>query len=540
MCDCVIMRVLLSILFILASGLLPVGASIQRVGVESKAPISVSRYEVVDIPFVAREKVVHPFEAEMTVSFVSPTGREYRVAAFYNGDNEWVARFSGSEVGEWSYTTSSQLRSLSGRRGLLNISNQVYGGRRGGLKVDKKSGTSFAWDDGSPCFLLGFGSQFLYALDYHNSGGAPNLNHFVQTIAGQGFNHVLMSVYAYDMPFDEDSKLSKRQQYLVGGDQKIYPFWGSNNKPNHAVLNVNYFKRLDRTIEALNDANVVAHLVIYNWNTGVKWAKADSKEDGQYFDYVIDRYQAFPNIVWSVSGEMTDDVSDDFVVSKISRLRDRDNFGRLVGVADDGFCGRNSALLDFVSRESRVIEPKREGVDKPVLSIGNGGYEQCDYRVVNGVYIAAEQCLRRSYEVIFGGAYTTYYWQGAAWSLLIYDFDSMSKGLESPKLEYYGYMRGFFERYSLRSFKAVEGLSDMSLCMSDGDRSYLLYIPKEVSAVCAQGVFSAGQRFLLQWFNTITGECSDVEVVTNPTLRTMPTNPYTMSGDAVLIVKVLE
>ncbi|MFR9651119.1 MAG: DUF5060 domain-containing protein [Rikenellaceae bacterium] len=535
------MRVLISILFIFITTFSPVDAAIKSIGAGERGAISVSRHEVFDIPFVAKERSASPFDVELVAIFISPTGAEQRVPAFYNGNNEWVVRFSAGEVGEWSYTTTSDLRSMSGKKGLLTVGDSIYGGRRGKLVASKSSVTNFEWEDGSPCFLIAFGCDFLYALDYHNSDDAPSLNTFVNNIAKEGFNHVIMNVYAYDIVFDLDSKLSKKQQYIMGGDEKIYPFWGSNAKPNYSMLDVNFFRRLDRTIERLNDSNIVAQLVIYNWDTGVNWAAAGSKEDSLYFDYVVKRYQAFSNVVWSISGSFGDKVSDEFIIDKCSRLRDLDTFDRLVTVGDDGFCQYYSGAVDFISRRSTSVYSDREAVKKPTLCIDNGGFEECGYKLVNGLYVEAEQCLRRSYEVLFGGEYVTYYWQGAAFSLLFYNVDSLPRGVDRPKMEYYRYLNSFFTRHPYADFKPVSGLSDSSLCMGDSDgRSYLLYIPKEMSTVSANGVLSKGQCLLFQWFNTTTGEYSDVWVGRDVTAKTMPVNPWHLVSDAVLIVKILE
>ena len=66
---------------------------------------------------------------------------------------------------------------------------------------------------------------------------------------------------------------------------------------------MNFFKHLDRTVEALNERNIISHLMIYVWNKNVRWPAAGSEADNLYFDYVVKRYQAFSNIVWDISKE---------------------------------------------------------------------------------------------------------------------------------------------------------------------------------------------------------------------------------------------
>lgn len=538
---CVVMRRILSIILILFTTLSSADGAIKRIAAHDRIAISASRYEVIDIPFVAKERCATPFDVDLTAVFISPSGREQRITAFYNSHNEWVVRFSAAEVGEWSYTTSSEIRSLSGKKGTLTITDKRYNGRHGGLAISKNFPTKFAWEDGSPCFLLAYGCEFLYAMDYHNTEGAPNLNSFVDTIKAQGFNQITMAIYAYDKAFEQDSKLSKKPQYILGGDSSIFPFLGSNAEPNHSVLNINFFRRLDRIVERLNDLNIVAQLVIYNWDSGVNWAEQRSVEDNRFFNYVVRRYQAFSNVVWSVSSSLSGDISDDYIIDRCQRLRDNDTFGRLLTVGDDGFCQRKADQVDFISRRNRVLQSGREMVAKPTMSIDNGGYEQCGFDLKNALFVDAEQCLRRSYEVLFAGDYTTYYWQGSAWSLLIYDLESMPKGAVSPKMEYYNNLGRFFKSHPYGDFKPLSGVSDSSLCMGSSDgRTHLFYIPSQMHRLSAEGLWGKGQRFLFQWFNTITGEYSDVSVGVGSQEQTAPINPYYMSSDAVLIVKILE
>ena len=53
----------------------------------------------------------------------------------------------------------------------------------------------------------------------------------------------------------------------------------------------------------MHDKEIVSHLMIYVWNKNVNWPDMDTKADNMYYDYIVKRYQAFPNIIWDVSKE---------------------------------------------------------------------------------------------------------------------------------------------------------------------------------------------------------------------------------------------
>lgn len=69
--------------------------------------------------------------------------------------------------------------------------------------------------------------------------------------------------------------------------------------------------------------------------------KSDNKPVPPFlnFDYLVKRYQAFPNLIWDISKEALaygmDDM--DYIVERIDRLRKLDGHKRLVTVHDYNF-----------------------------------------------------------------------------------------------------------------------------------------------------------------------------------------------------------
>ena len=143
------------------------------------------------------------------------------------------------------------------------------------------------------------------------------------------------------------------------GSPRVFPFGGDNTKPDHATLNVEYFQRLDRVIDYLDEKGIAAHLMIYVWNKLVNWPEANSPEDNRYFDYVVKRYQAFPNMVWDISKEALGYGRDDvhYITDRIDRLRQLDAHKRLVTVHDYGYNRRFPKKVDFISVQLWSSEP---------------------------------------------------------------------------------------------------------------------------------------------------------------------------------------
>ncbi|MFR9650711.1 MAG: DUF5060 domain-containing protein [Rikenellaceae bacterium] len=543
------MRLIVTFLFALLFSAIPAHATIKRVESSTSKRITADRFEVIDIPFKAKESSDKPFEVAFNALFTSPSGVKQSVPGFYNGDKEWLVRFSAAEAGEWSFTTTSDFKSLNGKSGKITISDKSYANRRGMMTISEDNPRFFEWQDGSPYFLLAFECDFLFALDY-NEKQTPRLNNFIDRVAEQGFNHFVMNVYAHDVVWTKDAKLKDKPQYEFGGDQTIFPFGGSNENPDHSTLNIDFFKHFDRTVEALNDRNIIAHLMIYVWNKAVNWAEYSSEDDNRYYDYVIKRYQAFSNVVWDVSKEaiLYDNVGDEYIVERAERGRKLDSFGHLLTVHDYGFCSRNTDVVDFISRQDWTVQVNEKMLrsynqfkDKPIFNIEHGGYEECDYEVFCGNYINAEYCLRRSYEALFASVYTTYYWQGCSWNVLIYDFDTLPEGCYRPKLEYYKYKQEFFTKYPFHDFKPEPLLTNSGYCMSNSaEDTYLFYMPKESYKASAGKIMKKCNKLSFQWFNTHTGEYSDVWICDDMTIFSMPLNPWHLQNDAIMIITVLE
>ena len=100
-----------------------------------------------------------PFnDVELDVVFTDPAGREYKVPAFWAGEQTWRIRFSPPAAGRYSYrSVASDQGDLDGRRGMLEV--VPYQGdnplrRHGPIQVAADQ-RHFQHADGTPFFWLG-------------------------------------------------------------------------------------------------------------------------------------------------------------------------------------------------------------------------------------------------------------------------------------------------------------------------------------------------------------------------------------------------
>ncbi|MGB7327448.1 MAG: DUF5060 domain-containing protein [Rubripirellula sp.] len=470
------------------------------------------RFKVVGVP-------ENPVDVDFTSTFQSELGLRMEVPGFFDGDDQYVVRFTPPAMGKWKYTTQSALDSLDHLQGELSAA-PARDGRRGGVVIDPTAPSQFRYENGDSYFPIAFESDWLFALDAENADDIPNTRKLVDTLAKNGFNQVVMNVFAYDVTWPKDERLIAEHEY---GSPRVFPFGGNNESPNHSRLNIEYFKRLDRVIDYLDRKGIVAHLMIYVWNKRVNWPAANSNADNRYFDYVVRRYQAYPNLIWDISKEALGYGHSDvtYIHDRIERLRRLDSYKRLATVHAYDYCRKFTDRVDFVSVQLwsselyGVMRKVRQDMpNKPILNIEHGGYEKGPYVVFTGNYTSPEVCLERAWQCVFAGTYPTHYWQGAAWNAVVADIDSL-KYADRPRLEYYRHMRTLVDKYDLGRLIANDKKSNAGFALHNDKDLFIYYVPKECEFIGMRLPKQLqGQQMTGTWFNPFDGSFSDPDTQT--------------------------
>ncbi len=483
------------------------------------------KWQVHDLRFKGKiDKAANPFDVVFGAIYTGPGGQVQKVPGFYDGENEWVARFSSNVEGRWTFETYSSLSSLSGHSGEIIISANTREHQRGSVRIDPSNPQAFVYEDGTPHFMLAFELDWLFALDYDNADAIPRTEQILHHVKENGFNHVVANIYAYDVGWRVADNVPDR--YFYG--KPDYTAWkGTNDNPEFERLNLKLFQHWDRVLAHMQAEGLDAHLMIYVWNKLVNWPEMYGHGDNLYFDYIIDRYQAFSNVIWDVSKEALDyDRADPpYIIERIERIRKRDSFGRLLTVHDYEFNSRNAEKVDFVSIQSwrsdlysLMMRGRRFHADKPVVNIEHGGYEEGPYRSFVGNYTSPETCLVRTYECVFAGVYGSYYWQDAAWNIVIYDPFEDAHDFDAPRFDYYKHMSDFFSKYDFNSFTPSypkittnskhggDNFATNGYTLYNEEGTYLMFIPAVSERVAAVLPEPESGKLKVSWFNIYTGE----------------------------------
>lgn len=484
------------------------------------------QYEIFELEYSVQKPNENIQNQEVVVQFLHENGTHKTVKAFRNFD-KLIVRFCPELEGTYRFNTLSNYPSFLQQKGILQVEKALKT-NFGAVKIHPKNPQKFTYQNGKSYFPLAFECDWLWALDY----GRPNLNRtdsLLNTIAKNGFNQVVMNVYAYDVGWKVDENVPvqyefKRPTYSV--------FEGTNEKPNHQKLNYAFFEHYDKVLALLQKKGIVAHMMIYVWNKKVNWPSMYSVEDNQYFDYVIARYQAYSNVIWDVSKEALDYGRCDipYINERIERIRKNDLYNRLVTVHDYEYCSREPIKVDFISIQnwrselnSLSLAALQKHADKPVYNIEHGGYEEGPYLSFQGNYINAEACLQRNYECAFAGVYTSYYWQDAAWNIVVWDLENSTSPSPKPKLNYYKYFFDFFQKYPFEQFSpcipklttngrvGADNLASSGLAMSNGRGTYIYYVTANNFQINVVLPENTSKKVKATWFNPFTGHYLEKE-----------------------------
>ncbi|MEM9935689.1 MAG: DUF5060 domain-containing protein, partial [Bacteroidota bacterium] len=140
------------------------------------------QWGVIDLTFEAKVSQEDPHAVSFTCTFTHESGEELSVPGFYNGAKEWIIRFSPPKVGNWTYTTQSELKKLDGKKGELTV-GKASSGQKGPIQISGEHSQRFTYADGTPYYLMAYELDWLFALDWQNQEDIPKSKQIINTIS---------------------------------------------------------------------------------------------------------------------------------------------------------------------------------------------------------------------------------------------------------------------------------------------------------------------------------------------------------------------
>jgi hypothetical protein len=306
---------------------------------------------------------------------------------FYDGAGVYRIRFMPDEIGEWTYTTSSNVAALDGKSGALTAV-APSGGNHGPVRVRYTS--HFGYEDGTPYVPIG---TTCYA--WTHQGDALE-EQTLATLRTGPFNKMRMCVFP--------------KSYAYNANEPVYyPFErDAEGKNDYSRFNPAFFQHLEKRVGDLRALGIEADLILFHPYDRWGFASMPADVNDRYLRYTVARLAAYRNVWWSMANEW------DLVRSK--NVGDWDRFFRIVQESDpyrhlrsihhsNVMYDHSKPWVTHVSIQGSDLEKAREYVAqyrKPVI------YDECKYEgdiPKRWGNISAQELVRRFWLGTVSGAY---------------------------------------------------------------------------------------------------------------------------------------
>ncbi|MGA2570653.1 MAG: DUF5060 domain-containing protein [Terracidiphilus sp.] len=230
--------------------------------------------------------------------------RALTVEGFYDGGGAYKVRFMPDEIGEWSWTTSSNASALNGKSGAFQCVAPGPGNRG---PVSVRDSYHFGYADGAPFVECG---TTCYAWAFQSE---TTQRQTVETLAASPFNKLRMCLFP--KWYQHNRK-----------EPPLYPFPRSGATNDYSTFNVEYFQHFDRLILELRRIGVQADLILFHPYDKWGYQSMPAEVDDRYLRYVIARFSAYRNVWWSLANE--------YDLLKDKTNADWDRFARILAEFD--------------------------------------------------------------------------------------------------------------------------------------------------------------------------------------------------------------
>jgi len=479
------------------------GAAIVAPSAASGAIDAVEQFRPHDVVLRAKVKG-NPDLIQLRGELRGPEGATLAIRGFHDGGDRWVVRLSPSRPGLWTLRTVSNVAALDGHVRQLDAKPSSSRVIHGVLEIDPDHPRHFRFADGTRFFPMGYEADWLWGVDMTDPKRLL-MNRLIDQMSARSFNYVLVNVYAHDTRWAPGKSCE-----WDFGPPALYAFGGSNDQPDHTRLNPAFFQAYDRMMWALWERGIVAHIMIKVYNKNVKWPKPGSDEEKRYFQYVVARYQAFPNIVWDFSKESFNEKNDRLEQSMVRLIRTEDAYGHLVTIHDDNTLLWHDELGRTVDFQTQQIHADYEAGTafgralhgRPVLN-AEFGYEFGVEKLPTHAHRNRSEWqpfLQRAWTVTLAGSYPVYYYDNTAW-------DVVKPDPEPPGMMRWKLLKDTLNALPYWTMEPHNELAMGGICLARPGVAYVFYV--------TDGKLIANLRHLdgnatVTWLDTWTGQRMDV------------------------------
>lgn len=274
--------------------------------------VSVEKWQVFELTLHGPSNG-NPFEDVKLYGNFSNGSDTISIPGFYDSDGLYKIRFMPQKEGKWMYTTTSNVKKLSNKKGNF-VCTAALSSNHGPVVV--KDTFFFAYADGIPYYPFG---TTCYGW-VHQGDSLAELT--LKTLSKGYFNKMRMCIFPKSYDWNNN-------------EPPYYPFEGKPLKEwNYRRLNPSFFRNIEKRIKQLDSLGIEADLIIFHPYDRWGFSQLDRATEDLYINYIIARFSAFKNVWWSMANEWdfmnAKKLSDwDYYVEQFAK---KDKFHHLISI----------------------------------------------------------------------------------------------------------------------------------------------------------------------------------------------------------------
>lgn len=489
----------------------------------ARAQSRVPLYSPFELRLTTMQQHGNPYlDVNVTSIFTAPSGKEMRLAGFWDGGQIWRVRFAPTERGTWNYRIESNDAELA----TSGTFEAINSNRRGFVRVSKTRPSGFEYSDGTPFLLMG-DTNWDGMSD--GVGFDPRFKNYIKLRAAQGFNayHAMVVNNRYDYGRNE------------GGESFV--MFDSETR-DHNRVNPQFFQWVDRRVAYADSAGMVS-ILFFTWSEEIH--KMSTEQYERLALYIVSRCAAY-NVFWVLAGDYQAYFYEPPVYRQVgAAVAQADPFDHPISIHPaDGFVNREFANEPWLSYLMHQLRDAGEFLadtvrfdrvySKPVVNGEYGYHVPESVHPYHGIRTDANFTRTGAWSIFAAGGYFVagfkhtffdpngHYGYDPGFDLPPVYFDLQNaKDLEAAR-QYSVFYKFFTEQ---TAWPDLQPRRDLVL---DGQSELLVKPGAEYIAYNARGgrmrlQLPANQNFSLAWFDPIAG-----------TLQ--PARTFASTGETVLIM----
>jgi len=468
---------------------------------------TIRKWEVYEINLNTTNTYSNPYKnVTLSATFNDPNEKEIIIDGFWDGGNTWTIRMVPTEVGTWTYTTTSNDDQLNGTTGIFET---ISSDKKGFIKINPDYPHSFMYDDGTPFFWMG---DTLW-----DDPGYDRFKDYIDLISSYGYNSY-HTIPAHDR-YDYQSIEGETPFEMISPDERDY----DRLKPD-------FFKEIDKRVIYANSKEIIPQLY-FVW--AQEFVKSEQSQFESFVRYIVARYTAY-SVIWVVSGEFEEERTPSEYAYHGNVTYQRDPYKHPISIhtLDSNNEFGNDAWLTYIMHQTssdahtKIINDHI--YNKPVVN-GESQYlidsriAVDDWRKLHWSIVMAGGYFDTGYQYIFMDPDNHYHSPYSGWDL---NHPTNLQGMVQMK-----HLYDLFQKVEFWNMTPSDNLvtSGTAYCLANPGNEYVIYLPSggsvTINLSAAIGTLNA------EWYDPKDGRHHDKRTVIGGGSVTF-TPPF--SGDAVL------